>query len=356
MTQAAVSAANDYVFPMVGDVSRNEYYRRALAPLVSASSVALELGAGTGLLAMTAAKLGAKHCVAVGVRSDLLPVVEKVVESNGLGHKVKLIDRGSTAIVLDDIKSTESIAPADILLVESFGTMLLGESAWSAVTDLRRKGVIYSSERASAIGSDPEATISKAQPPTPAKEGASSNCNVGFTSIIPSLGTQYAVLLQSDDLHAITSVAQESWGATSTQANTIKPTPFDLSFMNSFRDTAMVCFSKQFGYRLSSLPYRYALLDFHLQKRTLWVIVPAFKSERIFISADCYHRPSLCLTWICEKIMSLAPVRGFPISTNSSKQGYFNETRVIHPPRFIAPVVVLCQPFNAYSSKLPQLV
>ena len=49
---------------MLNDLERNEFYRRALEVLPGNLSV-LDLGTGSGLLAILAAKLGAKWVVAV---------------------------------------------------------------------------------------------------------------------------------------------------------------------------------------------------------------------------------------------------------------------------------------------------
>ena len=51
---------NDDYLAMLRDVGRNEFYWKALESLPCAGLKVLDLGAGTGLLSLMAAKLGAK--------------------------------------------------------------------------------------------------------------------------------------------------------------------------------------------------------------------------------------------------------------------------------------------------------
>ena len=61
-----VEAVNDFHYAMINDRPRNEFYRECLRrAIVPGQSIVLEIGTGSGLLAMLAARLGAKKVVAI---------------------------------------------------------------------------------------------------------------------------------------------------------------------------------------------------------------------------------------------------------------------------------------------------
>jgi len=60
-----VEAVNDFHYAMMNDAPRNQFYNEILKKYVTPSTGVLEIGAGSGLLSMMAAKLGAKWVVAV---------------------------------------------------------------------------------------------------------------------------------------------------------------------------------------------------------------------------------------------------------------------------------------------------
>lgn len=69
----------------------------------------LDLGTGSGILALAAARLGARRAVGIEIDSDALPVAERNARRNALGHLVSFVegDAGSLAPLL---------GPADIVL------------------------------------------------------------------------------------------------------------------------------------------------------------------------------------------------------------------------------------------------
>lgn len=109
----------------------------------------------------------------------------------------------STSVVHDDLR--EHGEPS-ILVSEILGTLMLSESALEYVYDARER----------LLGPEPV--------------------------IIPASGCQYVTMIECSHLNDITSVEQ-GWDG------------FDLSGMNALKDTANLCFTKQFGFRLSSLEY-----------------------------------------------------------------------------------------------------
>ena len=72
---------------MALDPVRNDAYAAALARVVTPDSVVLDLGAGTGVLGLMAARLGARHVYLVEP-SDVLCVAEEIVAANSLQDRV----------------------------------------------------------------------------------------------------------------------------------------------------------------------------------------------------------------------------------------------------------------------------
>lgn len=68
-----VGAVNDFHFAMVNDFDRNEFYKAALQRVLTPESRVLEIGTGSGLLAMLAATIGCKWVVAVEANRCLPP-------------------------------------------------------------------------------------------------------------------------------------------------------------------------------------------------------------------------------------------------------------------------------------------
>jgi SAM-dependent methyltransferase len=76
---------------LLGDARRNRAFHRALARRVRPGSSVLDLGAGTGVWAVAAARLGARRVVAVEREAVLVPVIEALARENGVGDRVEVV-------------------------------------------------------------------------------------------------------------------------------------------------------------------------------------------------------------------------------------------------------------------------
>ncbi len=86
--------------PMINDDERNAAYERALARAVSPDSLVLEIGTGSGLVAMMAARAGAKHVVTCEAVPILAEVARETVARNGFGDKITVLSKRSTQVKL----------------------------------------------------------------------------------------------------------------------------------------------------------------------------------------------------------------------------------------------------------------
>lgn len=89
-SEAMVSAVNDFHYAMINDLERNEFYKKSLLKYLSSDSTVLEIGTGSGLLAMIAARYGASHVTAIEANEHLCKVAHGNLEKNGLTDKVTI--------------------------------------------------------------------------------------------------------------------------------------------------------------------------------------------------------------------------------------------------------------------------
>ena len=82
-----------YHFSMVNDVARATAFKCGLADIITPASIVIDLGSGSGLLAVMAAKLGARHVFAIEQESSLAEASRQVVVDNGVSHCVTVINR-----------------------------------------------------------------------------------------------------------------------------------------------------------------------------------------------------------------------------------------------------------------------
>ncbi len=76
---------------LLADTRRNRAFHRALVERVRPGQSVLDIGAGSGIWAVVAARLGAKRVVAVEREPVLQPVIERLARENGVGDRVEVL-------------------------------------------------------------------------------------------------------------------------------------------------------------------------------------------------------------------------------------------------------------------------
>ena len=224
-----VEAVNDFHYAMINDRPRNEFYRECLRrAIVPGQSIVLEIGTGSGLLAMLAARLGAKRVVAIEASPHMAALARRNVKANQLEDTITILEALSTELDADDIRKALNISTRrevsisaqtsgdtkpftsdlpDVLVSELFGTLLLGESALEYLKDARERLV------------RPQCRI------------------------VPPRGRQLAALVECP------AIAELS------RANDFED--LDLGHVNVLQDTASLVFAKQYGFRFGDVPSRF---------------------------------------------------------------------------------------------------
>lgn len=118
---------------MLKDKVRTLSYRQAIFQNrhLFKDKVVLDVGCGTGILSMFAARAGAKHVIAVDM-SSIISMADKVIKLNGLDDKITLL-QGK----LEDVEMP--YPEVDIIISEWMGYFLLYESMLDTVLVARDK-------------------------------------------------------------------------------------------------------------------------------------------------------------------------------------------------------------------------
>ena len=115
---------------MLHDDRRTSDYIAALREAVGPDDVVLDIGTGSGVLAVAAARAGARHVYAVEA-SDIAGVAERVFAENGVQDRITLIRGWSREIELPE--------PADLLVAELIGNEPFEEEILETTLDARRR-------------------------------------------------------------------------------------------------------------------------------------------------------------------------------------------------------------------------
>ena len=138
--------------------------------------------------------------LAIEASKDMVALARLNMERNGYSDKIKVLHNMSNNVTLQDDEK------ADVIVSETLGALMLGEGMLDYLSDARRRL---------------------------AKPGA---------AVIPAGGAQYAMLVMSPSLAMVSSVQPQCNNG------------FDLSAIGSLQDTGNLFFTKQWGFRLNSLP------------------------------------------------------------------------------------------------------
>ena len=115
---------------MLNDRGRTRRFIAAIGETVRPGDVVVDLGTGTGILAMAAARAGARRVYAIE-DGRVGAVARRLFAANGLAGRVELVPGHSTRVRLPE--------RADVLVTETFGHGPLAEDVLAALADARRR-------------------------------------------------------------------------------------------------------------------------------------------------------------------------------------------------------------------------
>ena len=131
-----------YHFPMLADEARNGAFDRAVSRAIQRFRAAhagrpprvLDIGGGSGLLAMMAARAGAVDVHSVEMESELAALAAAIVAANGYAERVQVHAAASTELRVDALGGA-----AELLVCEVVDDLLLGEGVLPTVADARAR-------------------------------------------------------------------------------------------------------------------------------------------------------------------------------------------------------------------------
>lgn len=126
----------DWHWRMMNDEDRNGAFAEAIAAAVTPTSIVLDIGCGSGLLAMMAARAGARHVYTVEMVGTVADVAQEIVANHGYGDRVTVVAPFLSREIDVGIELPER---ADVLTVELLGNDPLSENILPVMRDARRR-------------------------------------------------------------------------------------------------------------------------------------------------------------------------------------------------------------------------
>ncbi|MBL4719661.1 MAG: tetratricopeptide repeat protein, partial [Alphaproteobacteria bacterium] len=118
LAQARSRRRTQWHLLMLGDNARNAAYQSALEGLVTQDDIVLKVGesTGSGLLAMMAARAGAKRVYTCEPAPETVPLVQQIVERNNLADKITVLPTASNLLEVGTaFENAATVILADIL-------------------------------------------------------------------------------------------------------------------------------------------------------------------------------------------------------------------------------------------------
>lgn len=124
-----------WYFTMVQDHGRHALYEQAFRSVITPGCTVLDIGAGTGLFAMMAARAGAARVIACERDEAVAALARGVVAANGLSDKVTILCMDSR-----DLRIGEHLPyPADVLVWDNLANNLFGVGCAATVEDAKAR-------------------------------------------------------------------------------------------------------------------------------------------------------------------------------------------------------------------------
>jgi ribosomal protein L11 methylase PrmA len=116
---------------MLNDQMRTSSFLAGIGEVIDTGDVVVDIGTGTGVLAIAAAWAGARHVYAIESSATMGECAQEIFEANGLADRITLLKGWSTRLELPE--------RADVLVSEIIGNEPLGEEVLEVTADARKR-------------------------------------------------------------------------------------------------------------------------------------------------------------------------------------------------------------------------
>jgi SAM-dependent methyltransferase len=130
---AGIRSVPRWHFAMLNDLERNDAFAVALERVLTRGTHVLDIGSGTGLLAMMVARAGAASVTTCEQNPMLAEIARQIVAENGLSDVINVVPKRS----LDLVVGMDMPRPADLIISEIVDCGLVGEGVLPTISHAR---------------------------------------------------------------------------------------------------------------------------------------------------------------------------------------------------------------------------
>ena len=123
----------DWHILMLNNQVRNVAFYRAIVDTIKPGDIVLDIGTGTGLLSMMAARFEAGHVYTCEVSPSLYQKALEIISLNGLSDRITVFNKISFNLTSADIP------PCDVLITETIADDVFGEDILTVVDDAQKR-------------------------------------------------------------------------------------------------------------------------------------------------------------------------------------------------------------------------
>lgn len=136
MAAMKIWSDTEYVYRCLADRERTPAFKEAIEKVVKPTDVVLDLGTGSGIMAIFAAQAGARKVYAVEIGDYLSRVARDNFAGSGYGGIIELLRMNAREVTLSHVEKP------DVVICEMITTGLIGEMQAPVINALKRSGVI----------------------------------------------------------------------------------------------------------------------------------------------------------------------------------------------------------------------
>lgn len=122
-------AAIEYQRTILADGKRNDALVAALKKTIKPGDTVIDIGSGTGFLAMAARSLGAGHCILIERDPDIAALSKELIKQNGIK---------SCTVMAAHSTELRDLPKADVIVSETFGNFAYEENIIETLKDAKR--------------------------------------------------------------------------------------------------------------------------------------------------------------------------------------------------------------------------